>query len=168
MQAAEKIRIAGAYQLCAMRVFKLYGYMLIRRKEKVIKIGQRSWNELEWQAGLQGFAAMMYRDEAVIWRNQPEIRPNGSTVMGRVRLGAPVPCRISRVSSRKDAFHQELPQQELEYEARLYLHPDSDICAGDLVEVKRGGSGWARKFLAGDVFVYVSHMEVPLHRSAEA
>lgn len=127
-----------------------------------------AWDEGAWRADLQGFAALLYTDRAVVWRGRERKRENGSTVTVREALEGELPCRISRISSRKDAFGQGMPQQELDYEARLYLAPDSDLRAGDLIEVRRGGSGWLRRYLAGDAFVYASHMEVPLRRTEEA
>ena len=120
-----------------------------------------------WTRELRTAAAALYTDQCDIWRAQ-EVTSGGATKVVFVCVQQGLPCRLSRAASRKDMLNQALPELQTENEGRLYCAPQQDIRAGDRIDLHRADSTWNRRFTAGDVFLYPSHMEIPLLRKEEA
>lgn len=123
----------------------------------------------EWYESLRKAAEGMLSDRCEVWRGAETVRPNGTTTITFAQIRQDMPCRISRIASRKDDVRQQLPPLTFEMDARLYCAPNSDVRAGDRIVIQRAaGGGWERQYTAGDMFVYPSHCEIPLQREGEA
>jgi hypothetical protein len=70
------------------------------------------------------------------------------------------PCRISQRALPQNG--QTEAQNDIGYEAKLFVAPDLEIRQGDLIEVTRNDV--TRRYKAGEPFLYSTHQEVSLAR----
>jgi hypothetical protein len=71
------------------------------------------------------------------------------------------PCKLSQTSLPKNG--QTEAQNDVSYNAKLFLAPDIEIKQGDLVAVTRKATGRVGKYVAGSPFPpYSSHQEIDL------
>lgn len=102
-----------------------------------------------------------YTDRATIMRRWKTVTEHGETRQKSLEtVYEKVPCRISQ--KELSINNQSEPANEISYEVKLFISPSITIMQGDVVEITRGSS--ARKFKAGEPFLYSTHQEVILQR----
>jgi hypothetical protein len=108
----------------------------------------------------------LYEDRATILRIGQRKKPSGETVPTDQpeTIYSDVPCRLSQTGLPKDG--QTEAQNDIRYEAKLFISPDIEIKQGDLVNVTKAGV--VRSFVAAEPFPYSSHLEVSLLREGYA
>lgn len=106
----------------------------------------------------------LYEDRATIIRHVEEQKPWGETTLVPVVVAENVPCRLSQraigVSNQTESVNR------IEYETKLFVAPEVDVRAGDVIAVTKAGV--TREYVAGEPFVYATHQEVILTRKEKA
>lgn len=75
-----------------------------------------------------------------------------------------VPCRISQKALSSN--RQTDTTNDIDYEIKLFIAPETDIRQGDRCTVNRDGV--LRVLIAGEPFPYPSHLEVSMQREGKA
>lgn len=71
------------------------------------------------------------------------------------------PCKLSQKSLAKNG--QTEAQNDINYDAKLFVAPELEIVQGDLIAVTRKATGRVEKYVAGKPFPpYSSHQEIGL------
>lgn len=71
------------------------------------------------------------------------------------------PCKLSQTGLARNG--QTEAQNDLQYDAKLFIAPEIEIKQGDLIAVTRASTGRVEKYTAGEPFPpYKSHQEVSL------
>lgn len=113
----------------------------------------------------------MYEDRATIYRHaKVKDRVTKETKLVPVPFISDQPCRISQKALGQN--NQTEAQNDISYETKLFIAPEREIKQGDMLEVTRGrftDFGWepiapARKYTAGEPFMYQTHQEISLQR----
>ncbi|WP_438435410.1 ABC transporter ATP-binding protein [Gorillibacterium sp. sgz500922] len=102
-----------------------------------------------------------YEDIATVYRYEAVKDPVSKvTKQLPVGLHAGIPCRISQTTLPKNG--QTAAQNDVRYDAKLFLSPDIPVLQGDLIEVVRAGQ--TRRYETGEPFLYPTHQEIGLTR----
>lgn len=73
------------------------------------------------------------------------------------------PCKLSQTGLPRNG--QTEAQNDVRYDAKLFIAPELEIKQGDLIAVTRKATGRTEKYAAGEPFPpYSSHQEVYLER----
>lgn len=113
----------------------------------------------------------LYTDRATIYRHDKVKDPvTKETKLVAAVLYADQTCRISQKDLARN--EQTEAQNDIGYESKLFVAPELELRQGDLLEVTRGQitqAGWepigpARKYTAGEPFLYSTHQEISLQR----
>jgi hypothetical protein len=121
---------------------------------------------IAFSKSLRAALELLYEDECEIWRSEEVTKPNGSTLCQFVQKYIGIPCRLSRMTSRRSMFQQDPPQTAIQCDARLYCHGERDILEGDCAKIVHLGETLEYNVL--DVFCYASHKECTLKKVVEA
>lgn len=117
----------------------------------------------------------LYEDRATIKRHGKSRKPSGETTLGLVVIHEDQPCRLSQKQLAVNG--QTEAQNDIAYDAKLFISPDLEIRQGDDVVVTRGkntATGWqpigaAVTYTAGEPFPpYPTHQELNLSRRGTA
>lgn len=108
----------------------------------------------------------LYEDRADVYRVVDVEQPNHMTKPARTLILADQPCRLSQSGLAKNG--QTPAQNDIRYDAKLFIGPDLPVLQGDEIIVRQRAGGPARKYTAGESFAYPSHQEVMLTRSDRA
>ncbi|MEG6521133.1 ABC transporter ATP-binding protein [Desulfotomaculum sp. 1211_IL3151] len=106
----------------------------------------------------------LYDSLATISRYRKGKKPSGETAQVLQLLHKDIPCRISQKALGSNG--QTEAQNEIQYETKLFLAPEVEICQGNAIVVTRAGV--ARTYTAGEPFLYPTHQEVSLQRVGKA
>lgn len=113
----------------------------------------------------------LYTDRVTVYRYGDAKDPNTKkTKQTPQPAHSNQPCRLSQKALGQNG--QTEAQNDIRYETKLFLAPETEILQGDMLEVTRGRltpSGWeaialARKYTAGEPFVYSTHQEISIQR----
>ncbi|MGG4449648.1 DUF6093 family protein [Brevibacillus porteri] len=113
----------------------------------------------------------LYEDKCTIYRYEKVTDPETEeTTLKPVAVYADQPCRISQKALGTN--NQTEAQNDIRYETKLFIAPELEIKQGDMIEAVKGritAMGWkaigpARKYEAGEPFLYPSHQEVSIQR----
>lgn len=108
----------------------------------------------------------LYEDRADIYRMVEAEQPNHTTKPERTLLLTDQPCSLSQSGLGKNG--QTPAQNDIRYDAKLFIGPDYPVLQGDEIVVRQRTGGPERKYTAGEPFAYPSHQEVMLTRSERA
>jgi hypothetical protein len=106
---------------------------------------------------------MTYEDTAVISREK-DLLDGDLTMTEPEPIYSGVPCALSRDRGGADSSGQRTPQNEIDYDATLFLAPELDVQPGDQVEVSRFGRAYVYA-VVGRPAVYATHQEARLKGS---
>ncbi|MNW41161.1 hypothetical protein D3C74_182900 [compost metagenome] len=82
-------------------------------------------------------------------------------IEGRQEIHVDQPCKLSQTSLAKNG--QTEAQNDIHYNAKLFIAPELEIMQGDLIAVTRKATGRVEKYVAGKPFPpYPSHQEINL------
>lgn len=106
----------------------------------------------------------MYEDKATISRYVNKKDPiTKETKQEPEILHEDKPCKLSQTSLPRNG--QTEAQNDLRYDAKLFIAPELEIKQGDLIAVTRKATGQVETYSAGEPFPpYSSHQEVYLER----
>lgn len=107
-----------------------------------------------------------YEDRATIRRFAEEETPWGETRLIEKVVHQDVPCRLSYRAIGVSVSYQTESVNRIEYETKLFVAPEVDVRAGDVIAVTKAGV--TREYVAGEPFVYATHQEVILTRKEKA
>lgn len=104
----------------------------------------------------------MYEDRVMISRHESVKDPNTrETKQQLVPIFADQPCKLSQSGLARNS--QTEAQNDLQYDAKLFISPDLEIKQGDVVAVTRAATGRVETYTAGEPFPpYSSHQEILL------
>lgn len=108
----------------------------------------------------------LYEDRADVYRMVDVKQPNHTTKSMRTLILGDQECRLSRDQMPKNG--QTPAQNDIRYDAKLFIGPDTVLMQGDEVIVRQRAGGPERKYTAGEPFVYPSHQEIILTRAERA
>ncbi|WP_254777654.1 ABC transporter ATP-binding protein [Paenibacillus naphthalenovorans] len=111
----------------------------------------------------------MYTDRATISRHIEIQKPSGETVLtpDPIPVYTDQPCYLSQTGFAKN--DQTEAQNDIQYEAKLFIAPELIIQQGDIVAVTRGSTGRIWVYTAGEPFPpYSTHQEISLQREGYA
>lgn len=119
-------------------------------------------NYAKYRAALE----RQYTDRATISRYVPVTKPNKQTVLQLQQVYSDQPCRISQTRLPKNG--QTEAQNDIRYDAKLFIAPlpDVELLQGDEIVVT--GRGVSRNYVAGEPFPYPTHQEIGLTRKDKA
>lgn len=105
----------------------------------------------------------MYEDRATISRHAPVKDPDTNET--KQVLQPPIyedePCKLSQTSLPRNG--QTEAQNEIRFDAKLFIAPELVIKQGDIIVVTRAATGQVETFTAGKPFPpYSSHQEIYL------
>ncbi|MBJ6360869.1 DUF6093 family protein [Paenibacillus sp. GCM10012307] len=105
----------------------------------------------------------MYEDKATISRYMSSVK-NPDTRVTEQKL-QPVyedqPCKLSQTGLARNG--QTEAQNNLQYDAKLFIAPELEVQQGDVVAVTRAATGRVEMYTAGQPFpAYSSHQEIML------
>ncbi|MFD2613544.1 ABC transporter ATP-binding protein [Paenibacillus gansuensis] len=106
----------------------------------------------------------MYTDRATIQRRGLVEAPNHETVMQPIAVYENQPCRLSQQGLGRN--NQTEAQNDIRYDAKLFISPELVIKQGDSVTITRGET--VLQFTAGEPFPYSTHQEINLSREGYA
>lgn len=106
----------------------------------------------------------MYEDKATISRYDNKKDPvTKETKQVPQPIHEDQPCKLSQTSLPRNG--QTEAQNDVRYDAKLFIAPELEIKQGDLIAVTRKATGRTEKYEAGEPFPpYSSHQEVYLER----
>ncbi|RJX40876.1 ABC transporter ATP-binding protein [Paenibacillus pinisoli] len=104
----------------------------------------------------------MYEDRVTISRYESIKDPNTrETKQQPIPLYENKPCKLSQSGLARNG--QTEAQNDLQYDAKLFISPDLEIKQGDVIDVTRAATGRVETYTAGEPFPpYSSHQEVNL------
>lgn len=106
-----------------------------------------------------------YTDRVTISRYGDYETNWGETKQGLIPVHKDVPCRISQTGLARNG--QTEAENQIDYDAKLFIAPEVEILQGDELEVTRNGRKY--HFTAGEPFPpYSTHQEVKLTRKDRA
>lgn len=106
-----------------------------------------------------------YMDRVTISRYGDYETNWGETKQGLIPVHKDVPCRISQTGLARNG--QTEAENQIDYDAKLFIAPEIEILQGDELEVTRNGRKY--HFTAGEPFPpYLTHQEVMLTRKDRA
>jgi len=108
----------------------------------------------------------LYEDRATIIRHVEEQKPWGETTLVPVIVAENVPCRLSYRAIGVSVSYQTESVNRIEYETKLFVSPEVDVQAGDVIIVTKAGV--TREYVASEPFVHPTHQEVILTRKEKA
>ncbi|AVV56411.1 ABC transporter ATP-binding protein [Paenibacillus glucanolyticus] len=105
-----------------------------------------------------------YTDRAIIQRYE-DYEEGSETKQRLITKYQDEPCRISQTGLARNG--QTEAENQIDYDAKLFISPDIEILQGDELEVTRKGRKY--KFTAGEPFPpYSTHQEINLTRKDRA
>lgn len=113
----------------------------------------------------------LYTDRATIYRYiQVKDPVTKETKLEAQPVHLDQTCRVSQKVLAQN--NQTEAQNDIRYETKLFIAPELELRQGDMLEVTRGritAAGWepiapARKYEAGEPFLYVTHQEISIQR----
>lgn len=107
----------------------------------------------------------LFCDVASLFRSVHVLLSDSTSIVEYQPLQIDIPCRLSRVMSRKTDIHTEIPHDVFEIHCKLYVDPSCDIASGDRVKLSRFGE--ENVFSVGHIFTYVTHKECMLEQVVE-
>jgi hypothetical protein len=111
----------------------------------------------------------LYEDRAIISRYLETEELSGETKLSvnPVPVYTDQPCKLSQSGLSKN--NQTEAQNDIGYEAKLFIAPEILIHQGDIIEITRAVNGSKWTYTAGEPFPpYWSHQEVNLERRGYA
>jgi len=104
----------------------------------------------------------MYEDTATISRYVDVRNPiTHETKQEQQLVYEDQPCKLSQLALPKNG--QTEAQNDIRYNAKLFIAPELEVMQGDLIEVNRKATGRVEKYVAGKPFPpYSSHQEIDL------
>ncbi|GIQ70758.1 ABC transporter ATP-binding protein [Xylanibacillus composti] len=102
----------------------------------------------------------MYEDRATISRQKPD-ESSVETKLISVTIYENEPCKLSQTSLARNG--QTEAQNDIRYDAKLFIAPELEIKQGDEIAVTRAATGRVETYTAGEPFPpYSSHQEINL------
>jgi len=81
-------------------------------------------------------------------------------IEGHQQICADQPCKLSQTVLARNV--QTEAQNDIRYNAKLFIAPELELKQGDLIAITRKATGREEKYVAGQPFVYSSHQEIDL------
>ncbi|WP_028559022.1 DUF6093 family protein [Paenibacillus pinihumi] len=110
----------------------------------------------------------MYEDKATISRHKPGKNPDTRVTEQKLQaVYEDQPCKLSQTGLARNG--QTEAQNDLQYDAKLFIAPELEVMQGDVVAVTRGATGRVEMYTAGQPFPpYSSHQELLMTRKGWA
>jgi hypothetical protein len=110
----------------------------------------------------------MYEDTATICRYDDDKNPvTKETELTLYEVYSNQPCKLSQLRLPQDG--QTEAQNDVRYDAKLFIAPDVEVQQGDVVSVTRAATGRVETYVAGKPFPpYQSHQEINLTQKGYA
>ncbi|GKU79862.1 ABC transporter ATP-binding protein [Paenibacillus sp. L3-i20] len=104
----------------------------------------------------------MYEDTCTIFRHRSVKDPiKKTTRLEPQKLFENLKCKLSKAGLPKNG--QTEAQNDVVFDAKLFIAPEIEILQGDLIEVVRASTGRKESYTAGKPFPpYSSHQEISL------
>lgn len=103
----------------------------------------------------------MYEDTATVSRYVDVKDPDTKETKQELQqIHVDQPCKLSQITLPKNG--QTEAQNDIRYNAKLFIAPELEIKQGDLIAVIRKATGRVDKYSAGHPFSYSSHQEINL------
>ena len=107
--------------------------------------------------------ASTYDDLCSVYRPVKRVLESGETEQERQLIYEALSCSLSRPSGGRRQREQPAPKADVDY--TLFVRPEIEILVSDFLEIHQQGR--LIKGIAGRVFYYPSHNEIPVKLAKE-